>query len=82
MKQTVQRWTKIQNALFEMGGQRWLWEKIEVKTWGKRWTQTVAIYLTKDEQAAVEAALEALRGEEGARPGGAGEGGGEIAASG
>lgn len=61
MKLTTTLWTLVQNRLPD--SERALSDKIEAKTFGKLWRQNVAIALTRNEEQAVNAALDRVRAE-------------------
>jgi hypothetical protein len=56
MKATVVEWTQIQNKTNDDAQGNALYDKIEHRTFGKRWQQEVAIALTKREQELVDEA--------------------------
>lgn len=64
MKLSTAKWTNVQNRLPETPEGRRLNTHIEHRTWGKRWSQDVAIALRKSEQEMVNAAVKQLEDEE------------------
>lgn len=67
MKLTTIAWNNVQLVLDEMTDEPALRlnSRIEDRTWGKRWSQDVAIKLTKPEQHLVDGILAGLAKEEG-----------------
>lgn len=74
MKLTVEQWTRVQAHLpderladdkpdYSKPGNA-LWQKIEERTWAKRYQQNLAIKLTKDEQKMVDEAMTRVTGRE------------------
>lgn len=65
MKLTTTQWTNVQSVLEETKPEesRILVAHIEARTWGKRWSQEVAIGLRKADERLVNEALEQLKSE-------------------
>lgn len=64
MKLTVTQWTNVQTKINDDSEASALYDKIERRTVGKRWSSGVAIKLNKREQEIVDDCLAKLASEE------------------